>query len=403
MTVRRYYTDSYTTRFAAEVAAVEETGGHAAALLAETYFYPTSGGQPHDTGRIGGAAVVDVRVRESDGEVLHLLDAPVAPGPAEATVDWGRRYDHMQQHSGQHILSQAFEQVAGAATIGFHLGDERVSIDLALPATSDAVIADAEALANRIVRSAMTVRSWFPDPEELASLRLRKQPDVQGALRVVAIGDFDLSACGGTHVAQTGEVGLIAVLKAERLKRGTRIEFLAGDRARADYARGQALLHEAALALTCAPAELPEAVRRLQGSLQEARRALNAFAERALDSEAAELASAAKPAGNSRLIVKAWTGRPVDELKGLALRITERPGFIALLASAGQPARLLFARSEDVTADLRPAFDNALTRLGGGKGGGGRVLQGAAASADLETVERALTECVPRLPPQPGQ
>jgi len=132
MTVRRYYTDSYARTFTANVVELATSGGSPAAILQETFFYPTSGGQPHDTGRLGSSGVRDVSIRE-DGMVLHLLDAPLEHGPAEAVIDWPRRFDHMQQHTGQHILSQAFIQVADAPTIGFHLGAETVSIDLGLP------------------------------------------------------------------------------------------------------------------------------------------------------------------------------------------------------------------------------------------------------------------------------
>ena len=169
MTVRRYYTDSYTAAFSARVVESFRAGERPAARLDETFFYPTSGGQPHDTGILGGARVLDVEVRESDGEVVHLLDASVAAGPVEGRLDWPRRFDHMQQHTGQHVLSQAFLRQAEAPTIGFHLGDETVSIDLGIPGLTDARIADAESLANEVVRRNSPVRAWFPAEEERAS------------------------------------------------------------------------------------------------------------------------------------------------------------------------------------------------------------------------------------------
>src|SRR5207249_4325155 len=281
-------------------------------------------------------------VRETDGELLHLLDAPVAPGAVECRIDWPRRFDHMQQHTGQHVLSQAFLRVAGASTIGFHLGDETVSIDLGVPSLDDARIGDAETMANDIVQRNAAVRAWFPAAEEIPSLALRKKPDVDGALRVVAIGDFDLSACGGTHVAATGEIGLISVLRTERMKRGVRVEFLCGRRARADYARKHALVRDLVASLTCSPAELPDSVTRLQASLQAARRELAAFRERELDAEAARLllSPASDSAegfpgmaivGHLRLVSAAWAGRAGEEVKGLAHRLTSPPGVIALL------------------------------------------------------------------------
>jgi alanyl-tRNA synthetase len=194
MTVRRYYADSYTDSFTAHVVESLRAGEQPAARLDETFFYPTSGGQPHDTGALGGTRVRDVQVRESDGEVLHLLDAPIPPGPVEGRIDWPRRLDHMQQHTGQHVLSQAFLRIAEAPTIGFHLGADTVSIDLGIPNLPDPRVADAESLANDVIRRNTPVRSWFPSAEEIPALALRKTPQIEGPLRVVAIGDFDLSA-----------------------------------------------------------------------------------------------------------------------------------------------------------------------------------------------------------------
>lgn len=389
MTLRRYYADSYTQTFRANVVEVTVAGGAPAAILDESFFYPTSGGQPHDTGRLAGATVVDVALRD-DGEVLHLLNAPVAEGPVQASLDWIRRFDHMQQHTGQHILSQAFIRVAEAPTIGFHLGAETVSIDLGLPGLVEAKVADALALANGIVTGNHGVRAWFPSPDELAELALRKTPEVDGALRVVAIGDFDLSACGGTHVAQTGEIGLIEIQRTERLKRGLRVEFLCGGRAATDYARKHGIVRDLSVALTCGPADLRESVARLQGALVDARRELATFRERELDREAARLLDAAQAAGPFRVVRAAWSERAIDEVKGLALRITASPGVVTLLGVAGPRAQLLFGRSENITIDLKPAFDRALAALGGGKGGGSRLLQGAAGPADVTKLEAAL-------------
>ncbi len=396
MTVRRYYADSYARTFPANVVELATAGGRPAAILDETYFYPTSGGQPHDTGRLGGASVQDVSIRE-DGAVLHLLDAPIAPGPAEAAIDWPRRFDHMQQHTGQHILSQAFIQLAEAPTIGFHLGAETVSIDLGLPGIGEAKVADALALANGVVTKNQAVRAWFPTAEELAGLRLRKTPEVDGALRVVAIGDFDLSACGGTHVAHTGEIGLLEILRTERLKRGVRVEFVCGRRAAADYARKHRIVRDLSVALTCAPAELPESVARLQGALTDARRELAAFREHELDQEAARLLGAARAAGPFRVVLAAWGERAIDEVKGLALRVTAEPGVVSLFGVSGPRTQILFGRSENVSLELKPAFDLTLAALGGGKGGGTRLLQGAAGSADVTRLEGALASAAASL------
>ncbi len=392
MTTRRYYTDAYTREFPARVLDTPRVGDRPAAILDQTFFYPTSGGQPHDTGRLGAAAVVDVAVREADGAVLHLLDAPLDAGPVEGRIDWSRRFDHMQQHTGQHILSQAFLRIAGAPTIGFHLGADAVSIDLGIAELGDAGAANAESLANDIVTRNAAVRAWFPSVDELATLSLRKTPEVAGPLRLVAVGDFDISACGGTHVAATGEIGLISILRAERMKRGIRIEFLCGGRARADYARKHRVVRELASSLTCAPLELPASVSHLQGALLETRRELATLKERELDAEAAGRLAEAPARGDLRIVRAAWEGRPIDEVKGLALRLTAIPSTVVLFGVAGKNCQILVGRSEAVAIDLKPCFERVLSRLGGGRGGGARVLQGAAGTADLATLEAALRQ-----------
>jgi alanyl-tRNA synthetase len=387
---RPYYADSYLTSFESVVTATGEMAGQPTAVLDRTWFYPSSGGQPNDTGELGGRRVVDVQI-QGDGEVVHVLDGPVPLGPIRGVIDWSRRWDHMQQHTGQHILSQAFVQLADAPTIGFHLGVDYVSVDLETADLSESRRDAAFELANEVVRGNREVRAWFPTEAELAAIRLRKTPEVEGALRIVAIGDFDVSACGGTHVARTAEVGLIHWLRTERLKRGVRVAFLCGDRARLDYAAKQRLAGEAAAALACATPELPAAVARLQAELAGLRRTVERFQEDALDREAAALRSAAERHGALLVIRKQFPERPPDELKGLAMRLTAEPGVVALLATSGQRTHLIFARDEGSSLVLKPALDAALGAIGGGKGGGSRIVQGGGAAATTAQIDEALT------------
>ncbi|MEO7454825.1 MAG: alanyl-tRNA editing protein [Gemmatimonadaceae bacterium] len=387
---RPYYGDSYTWSFSGSVIEAAAENGTPYAVLDASYFYPSSGGQPHDVGTLGSSRVTDVQVREGDGAVIHLLDSPLATGPVAAVIDGTRRFDHMQQHTGQHILSQAFIRAANASTIGFHLGVDTVSVDLDSPAVSDASISDAVAIANTLISDNVDVRAWFPTDSEIASLALRKMPDVDGPLRVVAIGDFDYSACGGTHVARSGEIGLLSVLRTEKMKRGTRVEFLAGHRARSDYARKHAIIRELSAALTCAPADIVDAVAKLSGTVVDTRRALSVYRERDLDDEATRLAASATESGALKIVRASWSERAIDEVKGLALRLTSEPDVVAMLGVTGARTQVVFARSENVTTNLKPAFDAALAALEGGKGGGGRVLMGSAASATRETLDTVL-------------
>lgn len=395
---RLYYDDSYLTSFGSRVLEATTIDGWPAVVLESSGFYPTSGGQPNDLGELGGRAVVDVRVRESDGAVLHLLDGPLDPGPVRGTIDWARRRDHMEQHTGQHVLSQAFIRTANANTISFHLGTDYVSIDLDVASIDDARRGAAFELANEVVSRDLPVRAWFPSAEELGRIVLRKTPEVDGALRVVAIGDFDRSACGGTHVARTGEIGLVHWLKTERLKRGTRISFLCGGRARRDYDAKHAITAALSAELTCSVPEVPEAVVRLKADLAAARRELARHHEETLDREARALADQAVPRGGLRVVRRAWAGRPAEELRGLTLRLTGPGGAVSLLGTAGDKAQLILGQPEGGRLDLKAALDRALAGLGGGRGGGGRIVQGGAGAATLEQVESALDAAFGTLP-----
>jgi alanyl-tRNA synthetase len=391
---RLYYLDSYATTFTADVVEALERDGRPAVVLSETCFYPTSGGQPNDRGTLDGSTVLDVVIRESDSAVVHVLDRPVGAGPVSGHVDWARRFDHMQQHTGQHILSQAFVRVAEAATIGFHLGAEYVSIDLDAGSVADGAVGRAFDLANEVVTADVAVRAWFPGASELAAIRLRKTPEIDGGLRVVTIGDFDASACGGTHVARTGEIGLIHHLKTERLKRGTRVSFLCGDRARRDYQAKHAIIARLSADLTCAVDELPAAVSRLQVELAASRRELAKRRDEALDREAVSLRAAGRATPFGTVVHRAWDGRSAEELRTLVLKLTAIPGTVALLGTAGPRAQFVFGRWEAGTVDLKPALDAALGAIGGGRGGGGRVVQGGGGPASLTAVEAALDAAV---------
>ncbi len=395
---RLYYDDSFTMSFSARVIETAQTLGRSSVVLDATYFYPASGGQPSDTGELGGRRVVDVVVREGDGAVVHLLDGDLGLGEVAGRIDWGRRVDHMQQHSGQHVLSQAFLQLANAPTIGFHLGVDYVSIDLETSGLDEGRVRETVLLANDVIERDLAVRAWFPTPDELATITLRKAPEVDGALRIVAIGDFDWSACGGTHVARTAQIGLIHLLKTERYKRGIRVSFLCGGRARRDYAAKQAIVSNLSAGLSCAVFELPQTVERLQLEFQEARRELARHHEGALDLEAAELRGAAVVRGGFRIVRKGFERRPVDDLKGLCLRVSAEPGTIVVLGAAGDRGQFVLARSEELATDLRPALQAALAAVGGGKGGGARIVQGAGGSeVGLAMVDQALEAAVAAL------
>src|ERR1051326_619895 len=216
MTERLYYADAYLHEFDASITRVASRDGRTAVYLDRTAFYPTSGGQPFDIGTLNASRVVDVV--DEDGGIAHLVDGRLSAGDrVHGVIDWTRRFDHMQQHTGQHVLSAAIDRLFGARTVSFHLGADASTIDLSRELTRDELIA-AEIDANRIVWENHPVAIRYASAEEAARLPLRKESIREGTLRLIDIEDFDLSACGGTHVARTGGIGVIAVASSERFK-----------------------------------------------------------------------------------------------------------------------------------------------------------------------------------------
>ena len=401
MSERAYYWDSYTVEFAAEVVEATEIAGRPAVRLSQTYFYPTSGGQPHDTGRLfqgnQTARVVDVVVRESDEAVLHVLDGAIAPGMATGKIDWPRRFDHMQQHTGQHILSQAFIRVAEAETIGFHLSGQSVTIDLDRADLTIEEVRAAEQLANEIVAYHRPVNALEVEREYAAKLHLRKLPPGRdGRLRLVNIEGFDNTACGGTHVKGTAEVGLIKVLKTERRGAATRVEFVCGGRAVADYRLKHDVTQELGATLTTGVSDLVPALIRLQEEGRQLRLEVKRERGARLALEAAQLLDGAETVGGARVVRRVLVGREVDEARQLVNLLTVAGG-VALLGVAGERAQLVFGRPAEGPgfAHLGEAIKPALAALGGARGGGGPTsAQGGGPAAGEATVAAALEAAV---------
>jgi alanyl-tRNA synthetase len=390
MTERLYLVDPYLFRFEAEVLAARELSGRRAVVLDRTAFYPEGGGQPADRGSIGDAAVVDVR--EVDGELLHVLDGGAAAprGRVTAQVDRARRLDHMQQHHGQHLLSAAFERGQAARTVSFHLGEELCTIDLDAPADRLGIerLRAAEALANEWILADLPVEARELSPEELARLPLRKEP-TKGA-RVVLVGRaeelIDASPCGGTHPRRTGEVGAMAVLRAQKWGAGTRIEFIAGSRVVAALAQANDRLARAAGALRCAPAELPEAVARLADAAARHRKELEKLAGELAGAEAVRLAGLAAGAVVGELTPPAGPAAAWIKAVGQALAAQGR---VAVLGAREEGrAYLLFARPRGAGTSAGEALRSAVAVVGGKGGGSPELAQGS--GPDAERLPEAL-------------
>ena len=384
---RLYYDDSYTREFEATVVEQTKVDDKPAVVLAQSYFYPTSGGQPCDFGRIGPASVIDVTIRESDEAVLHVLDKALEVGTYSAEIDWPRRFDLMQQHSGQHILSQAFIRTAEAATVGFHVGKESCTIDLDIKAIDPATLAQAEALANQIVWENRPIHTSFVPVAEAANHGLRKIPDVKGdKLRIVDIGDFDVTACGGTHVAATGGVGIIKVTKVDRIRKQVRIEFRCGQRAQSHYDNMIAITSGLAADFTCAVDDLPRVIANQRDEVKQARKTLKKQQGQLAQFEAQSLAASAESVGDWAVVSAEFPKRDPGDVRQLAQTMGRENGHIVLLA--GDDA-LVFARAKDVDVDmsalLKPIID-AHSGRGGGSAQFAQATQLGMNSAELQAI-----------------
>jgi alanyl-tRNA synthetase len=382
LTERLYYSDPYATAFDAQILRIEPHEGRPAAVLDRTAFYPTSGGQPHDLGTLGTARVLDVIDRE-DGTILHLLEGTVSPGLVHGEIEWARRFDHMQQHTGQHVLSAAFDHVASARTESFHLGTLSATIDLSREVTP-AEIERVEHEANRIVWEDRPVAIRFADAAEAARLPLRKESAREGTLRLIDIEGFDLSACGGTHVARTGAIGIIAVSSWERFRGGSRIEFVCGGRALRAHRTLRDTVAASVRLISVLPAELPTGIERLQSDAKDVKRQVKDLYARLAAFEAASLADRAEAIGAVRCAIAGLDGWDPNGLKTIAAAIVERPGHVAVLFSRPAPSAVVIARAADVRVDCAAAL-KAITAKFGGKGGGRPELaQGGGVQASPE-------------------
>lgn len=385
MTQRLYYTDSYLRDF--EAAVVDRADESRRVYLDRTAFYPTSGGQPFDTGQLGGVEVIDV-IDEGD-RVGHLLAGSLSGEMVTGRVDWSRRFDHMQQHTGQHLLSAVLGNLLGHQTVGVHFGRESSTLDLDVGEVTPGQVQRAEEAANEIIVQNRAVEVGFEEAEAAAGLR--KPSERGGTLRIITIQDLDRSACGGTHVKATGEIGSILIRKVERVRKGVRLEFLCGGRAtrraRADYD----LISHLATEFSAAADELPRLVRVQREDLTQAA-ALTRELEEELDLyKARELYAAATPetTGIRRVMVREDEGS-LEALRGLAQAFISMSNAI-FVGSVPSPPAIVLAASADTGIDAAAMLKSLLTSVGGRGGGSARLAQGIVPGrAQLEVVLESL-------------
>jgi alanyl-tRNA synthetase len=399
-TERLYYQDSRLLEFDALVTGLSELDdGQIAVTLDRTAFYPTGGGQPTDTGTLGGARVIDCIDAEDEG-VLHVIQgpAPEVGDTVHGQIDQLRRLDHLQQHTGQHILSAAFVQLFDAPTLSYRVLEQECEIDVELENPTDERIEKAVDLANQIIWECHPISIRQVSSEEAAALPLRKEPARTGELRLIEIDDFDLTPCGGTHAKSSGEVGVIVVRSWERAKGLTRVHFMAGLRALADYRKANQIAREVSALFSAGREDSPMLVSRLVEENKRLRRRVGELEQIAGRVEAEDLiAMAAEGASQDgrKVIAKVFDDRSAESLKQLALALISHPNTIALLGSRdGDTARLVFARSADASGDMNTLMRQACLVIDGRGGGKPDMAQGGGKNCEQlsEAIESASQE-----------
>jgi len=392
---RLYYEDSFVTSFSGAVTELRSApenirGPIWKVKLNRSAFYPSSGGQPFDTGELlasanGSLMNVPVEQVEEDDEggVWHFIPQPLAAGtPIEGCINWERRFDHMQQHTGQHLLSAAFLRELQAPTVSFHLGDAISTIDVATGNLTREALARVENIANEIIAEdrPVAVRQLSRAEAEamLASGSVRKLPDRDGVIRLIEIADCDLNACGGTHVRSTGQIGSLLIRRVEKVSRGMRIEFLCGSRAVRAARADAAILAETSALLSAGPAELAAAIRRLIAEEKAQSKERQKLREELATLQAAQLVSQSPIENGIRFIVHEWRDRDRDYVKLLASRtVVAAPATVVIFcANDGDPVRVYMARSSDLAFHCGQILREALAGLGLRGGGSPDLSQG---------------------------
>src|SRR5688500_2936208 len=392
---RLYYTDPYLVEFDAVVRDVLRHDDKWKVTLDRTAFYPTSGGQPFDTGTLGDAKVEDV-FDQDDGTIGHLVDRELAMNSrVRGHVDWSRRFDHMQQHTGQHLLSAAFEHEAGAKTVSFHLGTSASTIDLDKELQPDQ-IARVEDVVNGILWEDREVCVKFVTAHEAAKLPLRKETAREGELRIIEIKDYDLSACGGTHVRRTGAIGVIAISAFERFRGGLRVEFVCGGRALRAYRNLKNSVTGSVRLLSVLPDELPSAIEKLQTAGRSQQKSQEGLYERLAAHEAASLVASAERIGDANVVAAAISGWDANGLKKLASTIASKPKTIAVLLTSESPALIVISRSQDLSVDTGVILKALIDQFGGRGGGKGSMAQGGGLSGEPRAILDAARALISR-------
>ena len=396
MTHKVYIENQYLREFSATVNQIIEAGERTGVILSQTLFYPSSGGQPHDTGTLNEIPVLDV-YEDASQQVVHLLAEPLAGNRVEGRINWARRFDHMQQHTGQHLLSQALIKAANAETTSFHMGDDSATLDVNRAGLSPETITAVEDLANQIIYENRPVIGRIIEKNELDQYPVRKPPAVDDHIRIVEIKNFDFSPCGGTHCSNTGEIGIVKIRRFENYKGGTRVHFLCGLRALKDFQKKSNIIRKIGAYLSAGETELYKNIKKSRDELKSLRRENSNLNKRYLHYEARAVFSERKKIDTVNIIVKKFQDRHPKELKTLARCILEiSPNTVVLFGAKSEgKAALFFLRSEAVAGDMGKIMQDICTIIDGR--GGGRPQQAQGGGPVTDKLDIALQSAYERI------
>jgi alanyl-tRNA synthetase len=386
MTEKLYYNDPYTLEFTADITEIQPyESGKYAVFLDKTFFYPASGGQPYDTGILNGIKVVDVF--EKEGKIFHITEAPLEKGKAEGKIDYHRRLEHMQHHTGQHLLSQAFIQVIKAPTVSFHLGNETATIEIVIPDLSIEQADAVEDLANDIIYRNKKINVLYIEEADVNDLNLRKKPKKKcaaGDIRVIEIEDFDLSPCGGTHATSTGELGIIKIINWERYKGNVRVNFLCGRRALHDFRNKNRSIKNISAKFSASDQQIEEIIYKSIDDTKELQKQFNAVKKQLAEYTARGLIKRAEQYNEYKLIIQDFPETDISTLKQIGQELTLEKDILAFLVSKNNhKTHLLFCCSENIKINLNEHLGKILIAINGKGGGKPNFVQGSGDATDL--------------------
>lgn len=393
MTEKLYLQDSYLKTFTAKVLESGSKDGLDYVVLDKTAFYPEGGGQPWDLGTIDGCNVT--KVLEEEGQIYHYLERAIDAITVEGSVDWNRRFDHMQQHLGQHILSGVFERLLDGETVGFHLGEEYVTVDIALDKISKEQLDQVEQQANEVIYSNLNVKAYYVDMEQVKTLPMRKPPKVEEDIRIIEVDRYDYSGCGGTHPRNTGEVGVIKIIRIEKAKGNIRVEFLCGQRALKDYRRKNDAILESSALLSRPYYELVQGIEVAKDQISKLTKDNKTLKDEVNGYKVEELYANATEYKGRKIIKKLFYGEDFGNIANMATKLVEKGNVVVLFVNKAEKSQFIYTCSKDVELDMNALLKEVLPLVNGTGGGNKLRAQGGTTCGD--NIDKALEEAVIKL------